>query len=227
MEKLLLDIWRTFVSQVNASLPRLVAIFQSFSDDVWEAFPLGWIKPTLSPYRVWILDRSVELINSSLDWFEELLGVLPALAAANIVMDQFVLDKKLKQRVMTLDQAALLPVRVIIDFGIRKVNETLPREFNIANTATKLERIWDFVRGKAKNFIKILLGSNWGRVVRLAFLAIKWGQTFGYVILLYRYAQSLRNVDSSDLWFNAKLWNGNKRKKERVRIRRRIGGVAP
>lgn len=226
MGKFILDLWRQSLIQLELLYPSLVRIIQSWVDDIWAAFPLGWLRPTSDPYRVWILSRSVKFINEALDWIENVLGILPGVVLGAVLIDQVKIDPKLKQRVMTLDQVALLPAKVIIDLGFRKYNETLPREFNVANAATKLEKLFDFLRGKSKNFLRLILGSNWGRVVRVAFLLIKWGQVFAYLLLLWRYLKVIE-TDPDSLLFSAKLWNKNPRRKERGIVRRRIGGVKP
>ena len=226
MGKFILDLWRQSLIQLELLYPSLVRVIQSWVDDIWAAFPLGWLRPTSDPYRVWILSRSVRFINEALDWIENVLGILPGVVLGAVLIDQVKIDKKLKQRVMTLDQVALLPAKVIIDLGFRKYNETLPREFNVANAATKLEKLFDFLRGKSKNFLRLILGSNWGRVVRVAFLLIKWGQVFAYLLLLWRYLKVIE-TDPDSVLFSAKLWNKNPRRKERGIVRRRIGGVKP
>lgn len=226
MSKFLLQLWTQFWLQVDNLWPELVSIVQNYFDESWDHFPLGWIRLVASPYKIWILDRSVRFINDLLDWVQDAAGLLPGLVLGAVLIDQIVIDPKMRQRVMTLDQAALLPAKVIIELGFQKSQETLPREFLLAERVTKLERVFDFIRGKAGQFWKIILGSTWSRAVKLFFLAAKWGTVVAYLVLLWRYIRIIE-TDPDSLLFSAKLSNTNPRMKETARIRRRIGGVKP
>ena len=201
-----------------------------YADDLQEEFPLGWLRQPFPPdpfFKFWIGKRSADLLNDFLDWWEELLGVLPALILANVALSEFELDPKLKQRVMTLDQVALFPVRILLDLGIREIVQGgAPRAFQIQQRGKKLEDLWAFYKsgslGKLRSF---LFGSLWSRIVKVFFLLMKWGKTFAYVVLLYRYLELLEDRANWSLLFNTTLNDQNKRKNERTMLRRRLGGA--
>lgn len=228
MKRALVQAWRSFLEYWDERIPSLVSIFQVFFDDLYREFPLGWLRSVGPPYFIWVLDRGVKLINDLLDWMSEFLTVMPALIAANIVIDLFRPDPKLRQRVMTLDEVVKVPVRVLVELGIRKYQEAPPRDFVLADRVTRFEKLLGGIRtGRLSRMLKALLGSVFGRVFKLGLIALRWGQMFGYVLLLYRYLSMLEDPKSTDLFFRSKLFNQHKRKRVRERIRRRIGGVKP
>lgn len=218
MIKILLGAWNTVWAEIDRALPELFSIHKNFYSDMLSNWWRMLTLETTPPYRPWIIGKGLDFVNANLDWIQDLLGLLPGLVLTHVVLSNVSISPKLRQRVMTLDQAALLPARVIIDLGIRKSQESLPREFLIATRVTKFEKL---LQGKWKSYF---FGSIWGRVVTVVGLAVKWGAVMGYVVLLYRYFEQIER-DPDSLIFNAKLSNKNPRENQRVRIRRRIGGV--
>ncbi len=229
MRKAIISLWDTAWLEVDKAGPRLFSLGSAWATEVWDQFPLGWIKPVGPPYFIWIIQRTVEWITAQLDWFEDLLTVVPAVVIANVALSQLSIDPKLRQRVMTLDQVALFPARIIIDLGLRRAfDRPLPREFLIAERMTKLDKLFALI--KVPSFAKlksVLFGSVWMRVLKLIALAVKWGQVVGYLGLLYRYVEHLENKSDWGALFSAQLTDKHPRKKETVRIRRRVGGVPP
>lgn len=229
MKRLLIRLWETAWTEFSLRTPKLRAICASYARDLTANFPLGWAKTAPAPYYLWVGQRSSEWINDVLDWAEEALGVLPALVVANVIISALKIDPKLRQRVMTLDQVALFPARVIIDVGIREIVAAgAPRAFEVQQKGKKLEDLFVFLRtGKLSKLKSLLFGSLWSRIVRLVFLAMKMAKTFAYVVLLWRYTDMLEDRAQWSLLFNARLSDQNPREKQRARIRRRVGGVKP
>lgn len=229
LKRLVIKAWETLWEQWNARSVRLVNLVRDYVEEGWKRFPGGWIRPVGPPYFIWIVQHSVKLVDDMVSFFTDFLTLTIPLIGASLILDEFVVDKKLRQRVMTLDQVALFPIRVIIDLGLRKAQEQLPRDFQIADKALKLETLFILIKtGSLKALTKLLLGTVWKRVLIIIFLVVKWSAAVGYLILLYRYVQILDNPVQSSLWFSAKLSDDNPRQNQHPRkVRRRLGGVNP
>lgn len=229
MKKLLLDLWFTSVDELLRRRRDLNKIGKAWYDDVTAAFPLGWLRRAPPPYFFWITERSADAIGSALDWLQSLLLVIPTLVAANVVLSQFTIDKKLRQGVMTLDQVALFPIRIIIEDGIRLAGSNkYPREFMLAELGKKFETMFVFAKtGSLKKLGHLLFGTIWGRLIKIGFLFLRWGQMFGYLVLLYNYVKRLEDKDELRFALNAQLSQRASRKRERVSIYRRVGGARP
>lgn len=229
MRKLLLRLWRTTLDEFSTRNEKLKAFTVRYGNDIRN--PLVWFRPTLRPppFDRYIAARTYDYVNEVLDHFEETLGVLPALIISHVLLSEMSIDPILKQRVMTLDQVALFPARMIIDLGLRNVmSGSLPREFEVQQAGAKLEKFFAFFKtGSLKHLKGLIFGSLWARIVRIGFLCVKWAQTAAYVALLYRYVSMLENRSEWSLLFNAVLSDKAPRKKMRVSIRRRVGGVKP
>lgn len=228
MKDLLLRLWSTAWDEIDNRTPKLRAIGQAWLDEIREKFLSGWIRPAPAPYYIWFGERLAKLVSDFFDWVEELLGVLPALIVSHVILSEIKIDKKLRQRVMTLDQVALFPARVIIDIGIREiVTGGAPRSFQVQQRGKKLEDVFVLAKtGRLSKLKSFLFGSLWSRIVRLFFLFSKWAKTFAYVFLLYRYVEMLEDRNQWSLLFNATLSNEVPRRWERSRIYRRApGGV--
>lgn len=229
MKRRILQAWETVVSELALITPRIDALGAAWFADIKSEFLLGWFKPVRSPYQFWFLDRLAQLMGDMFDLITGFLSVLPAVIVANIAIDQLEIDPKLRQRVMPLDEVALFPVKVILDQGIRAfVQGGYPTELRVADAGQKVEKLFTLAEtGRLKTLQKILFGSVWGRIVKIAFLLVKFGTVFAYVILLLNYLKILENRNTAGSLFSAQLSNRNPRKNERIKIRRRVGGVLP
>lgn len=229
MKRRLLQAWQTILTELNSLTPRLDALGQAWFQDIKSEFLVGWFKPVQSPYRFWFFDRLAKLMGDFFDTLTGFLSVLPAIIVANIAIDQLRIDPKLSQRVMPLDQVALFPAKLIINLGIREVVQGgYPRELAVADAGQKLEKLFTLAEtGRLSVLKKLLFGSVWGRIVKLAFLVMKFGTALAYLVLLFKYVQLLEDRAQWGSLFSAQLSDRNKRKTEKASIRRRIGGVKP
>jgi len=156
------------------------------------------------------------------------LSRIPPIVTAEIIMDAFEVPGKLRQRVMTLDQALLLPAKIIILQGIRSPITQLPDKWLFARLIMNLRKIGDFIQ--VPSFLrgfKALAGSIWTRLLSLGLIAVNVIRLFGLVWTLWNYVQLVQDESKWDSWLSGVLSQKNPRVKIRARINRRVGGVPP
>jgi hypothetical protein len=208
MTKFLELLWSTIVSEWAKTWPRLIKVWESYTWRMAGAFPLGWLRPARPPFFLWATQQTWTLFEDTLDIFQSLTQSIPALVVAHVVISKITIDPALRQRVMTLDQVALFPARIIIDQGIRKIADgAIPRELQIGEKGKKIEELWDAIRSTSpiRRTVKALAGSIYSRVIKLVLFAWQWGQLFGLLVCLFNYLKLLEDKSRWDLMFTGAL----------------------
>jgi len=227
MISLLLEIVQRLRDETNAVFARLIPVFQLIVDTVFSlrGFTISLKYPPLPLSFEIIFDGGFEIF----DILTRGLSSVPFIVAGSIVLDRFKAPGILRQRVMTLDQAAILPIRVILNEGIRDGSPvSLPPEWQLSQLISRWTKLVDFI--KVPTFLrgaKALLGSAWGKVVTLVIIALNVIKLLSLFLLLWSYVVMIQKESNWPSLFSGTLSQANKRKKVRVRIRRRIGGVPP
>lgn len=186
---------RAEVNGVLSELWKLTreALDKGFSFSAWTT--ISFVYPP-APYVfeiffTWGLD-SLDIILNGLQ------RIFPRIAAS-IILDEFIPDPKLRQRVMPLDQVAKFPLKVLLDQGIIQIQTGQPNElalYNIVDTFTK--RIQFYKAPSFKNLFKLLFGSLFGKILRIFWLVVQMVQLFAIVGVMYRYVKIMSDVKSSE-----------------------------
>lgn len=172
-------------------------------------------------------ENMIDIPFKTLDVWTNGLGALPAVVAASMLVDEFEVDPVLKQRVMTVESAAKMPMKVMLDYGLRNFTEGPPTQW-------KLYQWWEGIRKKLEffaqrsrsSFFKIFIPGLVGRVFAVANLVITLLTMFGVIHCMWNYSQAMKKGSAATI-FSAQLSNRNKRLKQKSKIYRRVGGVRP
>lgn len=172
-----------------------------------------------------------DTIDFGLETFDLILDALeltPFLVAGTLIADQFKVPGELRKRVMTLDQAALIPVKVILEQGFRNVRSPLPVEWQAFTVVDRIGKVESVIKSPTlKNAWKLLFGSLWGRIVRVLLLIINLAKLLGLLVCLWNYTKAVMDKTNWPVIFSGTLSQRAKRKYQRTEIYRRIGGVKP
>lgn len=173
-------------------------------------------------------EYSMDMVSDTLDLITNILTITPFIAATTLLADRLKVPGELRAHVMTLDQAALLPVRVIVQEGIETAANPLPNEWTSFKTLERWIKVGDFVRNPTiKRGWKVLFGSMWGRIMRLVLLVFTFGKMIGLLVCLWNYGKKIQDPTYWPVFFSGALTQKNPRQKQRVKIYRRVGGVKP
>lgn len=171
---------------------------------------------------------TIDFAFDAIDMILNGLSSIPFIVAGSIIAEEFKVPGELRKRVMTLDQAALLPVKIIIEQGLKIVQDPLPQDWQTYRFADRMAKIEDVIKKPtAKRFWKILFGSVWTRVVRLVLIVFAIGKMVGLVVLLWNYVRRVSDKSTWPILFAGALSQSNPRAIQRTTVNRRVGGVPP
>jgi len=187
----------------------------------------GWTISIAPPLPVFVFE-AIQLAGVFLDFLTNSLSLAPFLAIASVILDEFRPSKKLRQRVMTLDDAAKLVAKVIVDNGIKTYASPLPSEWQLFEVTERISKIEDLIKAPTpKRAWRFIFGSIWGRVVRLLLLLFSVAKMIGLVVCLWNWTKLVSDKGQWPRLFTAALSQDAEREWQRTDIYRRIGGVAP
>lgn len=219
----IISVWR---EEQKAVFGRLLASFQRTVDGIFDLSSLTVSLKYPPAPRVFEIafDGALEAVDIIADGF----GRLPPIVAARVVLKHMKVSKKLRQGVMTLEQAAILPAKIIIEQGIRQSTFQPPRAWRLHELAATFEKIKTAIKFPTIfNSFRALFGTVWGKLVRLAFVVINLIRCLALLALLWNYVRFVQDETNWKTLFASALSQGNPRQKETGTIRRRIGGVKP
>lgn len=201
-------------------LPTVLAPFGSVSG----FFELG--SPSLKyPGMIKAQELAIEIPFRFLDIIIQGYGGIPAIVVSAVVIDEFPVDRRYRQRVVTAEEMIKFPVKVIVDYGLRAGSP--PSEFAVYSWIDGWMKKIKFLKvPTGSNFFRIFIPGVVGRLFTVAKLVMRVTQMAGFIFCIYSYLKNQdyeRNFSAT----SQMLSNKNKRKKERVRIYRRVGGVRP
>lgn len=226
MLALIIEFFRQWQIQSDAVLNELFAELRVF---IRRAMRLELLLPDpLQPWLPRAFRASVELVLATMDALTDLLALAPFQAAARTILDRLVVDRKLRQKVMTLDKVALLVAKAIVEEGIRTAGAPMPSEWRVYKTSERMDKVANFFpEPTLKKFWRLMFGSLWGRIVKLILLVFSWGKLLGLVLLLWNWQKLLMNPNNWPKVFSAALRQDNPRESVIVTLQRRVGGVPP
>lgn len=177
------------------------------------------------PYAV---EASFLGLFAALDFFTDIVSVVPFQAAAQTILDELTIDRKLGQKVMTLNSAALLVSKVIVERGIGTVQNPTPTEWQVFSTSQRLAKLENLIKERTlRNTFKFLFGSLWTRIVRLALLVVTFIKMLTLLALLWNWQKLISEPTNWKTLFSAALRQDNPRVTMLVTLNRRAGGVPP
>lgn len=194
-----------------------------------ELFSLRSFGPsTKYPFAPYAFELVFDFGLETFDFWLTTVSETPFQAVASTLLDYFKVPGKLRQKVLTLDQAALLVARVIVDDGVKTVRDPLPIEWKGFQLFNKIDKVENMIRRPSlKRLWSLVMGSMWTRIVRLILLVFTWGKLIGLVVLLWKWIQAVENKDKWPVIFSGALTQDNPRVGMVVRLSRRLGGVPP
>ena len=132
-----------------------------------------------------------------MDWFTASIVSIPPVVAANLVFEAVDIDPVLRRKVMTLEQAAILPLKVIVDYGIREMQNGPSNEITMltfAQNRGKWRKWLDLIKFPSwSKFFKLRFGSWQIRLVKLFFSLVLWVRVFGLVLFMWDYSKIISN----------------------------------
>lgn len=182
------------------------------------------LRPGL-PRVVW---AAADLLFLFLDTGVDVLGINPWIAVGNALLDNLKLNKKLRQRVMTLDQVATAVVRTLVVEGINRARDPFPTEWRLFTLTDRARKFESLLKGPTvRRLWRFFFGSLWTRLIRIGLVVIAWVKLAALFAVLWNYIKALQDPRTWPVLFSAALRQDNPRQTVLVSIERRIGGVPP
>jgi len=226
----MLDVIRKLLQNLEAAILAAAGEWVTQAAFVVRSFlSLDALKMSLKyPGLPYVFELFIDLGLATFDLIMDVLTVTPFQAVAATLLDFFKAPGKLRQKVLTLDQASILVARVIVNEGIKSAADPLPQEWQTYELVSRVEKIDSMIRRPTlRSAWKLLMGSLWGRVVRILLLVFTWGKLLGLTMLLWKWTKLVMQESAWPLIFSGALRQDNPRVTEHVVIQRRTGGVPP
>lgn len=188
----------------------------------------NWTTFTIAPPLPNIIPLCIFWVGDVLDIVADTFANIPGLIAGNILLDSITLDPWYRQRVMTLEQAVMLVYRVGIDEGLQNFRAAVPRPWAWANAIDRWTKLYTLLETPSfSNLWKFIKKGPWRIIVTIVLYLIMFIKQIGVLMMLWNFSKAVEDTASRNLYFSRALSQDRPRKKVRVRIRRRIGGVPP
>lgn len=175
------------------------------------------------------VQKLVEFMDRFLDVLGGLAVRIPALIVSKVIISELKVPTTLAHRVMRLDDVSRFPIEVMMEHGIRQVvGGSMPNTLSIAERMNSLQKkITAIIARSIPKLFRALLGGMFSRILKLIFLVLQIVQAWALVLAIWSYAKAMEEEGENATIFAKKLSQSAARKKVKVRISRRMGGVKP
>ncbi len=190
----------------------------------WKALVRVTKAPPLPDYG-WNL---LEILGDMLDWMSDTIQPIPALVVGELLLDGVTLDRWFRQGVVTREGAVKLVWRVALEQGVANFSDAIPPTWKYYQTMERYMKLVDFLdKPGLKTLWKMIKKGPWKIAITLLLWLIAFTKQLGVLIMLWNFTRMIEDEGSRTQVFRDSLKQTNGRKYERVRIRRRVGGVPP